>query len=146
MQSVKVSGKLWGVVHAKHYNYFTSKPPRRFTFTRSITIISHQCSNCFPALFPSVGGGISLSEEMFRRHYNYLAISTDAIYTCYTSDTLHVTHCVHIFRFSTKLPVSRLLLHFFMSYSFVTGLRSIFLQKLHISFMHHCISDLLVYI
>ena len=141
MQLVGRSGKLWGVVHAKHYNYFTSKPLRRFTFTPSITIISHQSFNCFAALFPSLDG-VSLSEEMCRSTiispsaafgHLYLLYTTSLtavhIYTCCTPPTPSTSlTAVHIFGFSSKLPVSHLLLRFFMRHTFLNGLRSIFHQ------------------
>ena len=105
------SGKLWGGVHVKHYNYFTSKPLRRFTFAPSITIISHQNFNCFPVLFPPPAG-ISLSEEMCRSTiicpsapfghlyllYTSVTHCSAHLYLLYTSDTLHVTHCSAHFR------------------------------------------------
>ena len=145
MQLVGRSGKLWGVVHAKHYNYFTSKPLRRFTFTPSITIISHQSFNCFPALFPSLDG-VSLSEEMCRSTIISPSAAFGHLYLlyCCTPPTPSTSlTAVHIFGFSTKLPVSHLLLHFFMPYTFLNGLRSIFLPSSCITnahFSQKCVS------
>ena len=87
------SGKLREGILVKHCNYFTSKHQRRFTFTRSITIISHQTFNCFHALFQSPVG-ISLSEEMCRRAIIWPSAPFGHLYLLYLRHpSRHSLHC-----------------------------------------------------